>query len=75
MRFVIREPTESLTGENQGYRLCHEIEGIDVLLTGHQHRRITEHINGVTVIQPGFNGQGLGKAVIQFQFRDGKWGL
>ncbi|WHY85721.1 bifunctional UDP-sugar hydrolase/5'-nucleotidase [Neobacillus novalis] len=69
------EPTESLTGENQGYRLCHEIEGIDVLLTGHQHRRITEHINGVTVIQPGFNGQGLGKAVIQFQFRDGKWGV
>lgn len=35
-------PSESLTGENQGYRMCSEIEGIDVLLTGHQHRSIEE---------------------------------
>ncbi len=67
------EPAESLTGENQGYRLCHEVEGINVLLTGHQHRQITENLNGVTIIQPGFNGQALGKAVIQFHFQDGKW--
>jgi 2',3'-cyclic-nucleotide 2'-phosphodiesterase/3'-nucleotidase len=25
------------TGENQGYRLFHEIDGVDILLTGHQH--------------------------------------
>ncbi|MFZ7946217.1 bifunctional metallophosphatase/5'-nucleotidase [Neobacillus sp. 19] len=67
------ESTEPLTGENQGYRLCHEVKGIDVLLTGHQHRRLTGNVNGVTVIQPGFNGQALGKAVIQFQYQDGKW--
>lgn len=67
------EATESLTGENQGYRLCHEAEGIDVLLTGHQHRRIAEQVNGVLVVQPGFNGQALGKAAIQFQFVGGQW--
>ncbi|CRK81275.1 bifunctional metallophosphatase/5'-nucleotidase [Neobacillus massiliamazoniensis] len=67
------EPTESLTGENQGYRLCHEIEGIDVLLTGHQHRRIMENVNGITVIQPGSNGQAIGKITIQFQLDDDKW--
>lgn len=67
------EPIETLTGENQGWRLCHEIEGIDVLLTGHQHRRITSSLNGITVVQPGFNGQVLGKVNIQFQLQDGKW--
>jgi 2',3'-cyclic-nucleotide 2'-phosphodiesterase/3'-nucleotidase len=65
--------TESLTSENQGYRLCHEVDGIDVLLTGHQHRQIADNVNGVTVIQPGFNGQAIGKAVIQFQLHAGKW--
>lgn len=67
------EPTESLTGENQGYRICREIEGIDVLLTGHQHRRITGQLNGKTILQPGFNGQAFGKVTIQFFYRNGKW--
>ena len=67
------EPTEALTGENQGYRLCHEIEGIDVLLTGHQHRRISEDINGVLVVQPGFHGQTIGKVEIIFEWKEGKW--
>ncbi|MCJ7690663.1 MAG: metallophosphoesterase, partial [Clostridiaceae bacterium] len=30
-------PTETLTGENQGYALCEKVNNIDVLLTGHQH--------------------------------------
>lgn len=67
------EPTESLTGENQGYRICHEIEGIDVLLTGHQHREISSSLNGVTVIQPSFNGHALGKVKVQFEHQNGKW--
>ncbi|XJZ26549.1 bifunctional metallophosphatase/5'-nucleotidase [Bacillota bacterium Lsc_1132] len=67
------EPTESLTGENQGYRICQEIEGIDVLLTGHQHRRLTGELNGKTILQPGFNGQAIGKVTIQFYYQDGKW--
>lgn len=69
------EPTESLTGENQGYQICHEIEGIDVLLTGHQHRTITSSLNGVTIVQPGFNGQALGKVTLQFERQNGQWQL
>lgn len=43
--------TERQTGENQGYRMLHEIEGIDILITGHQHRSISQIINGVAVTQ------------------------
>ncbi|MBS7530453.1 bifunctional metallophosphatase/5'-nucleotidase [Hazenella sp. IB182353] len=56
------EPIEPLTGENQGYQLCAEVPGIDVLLTGHQHRALAEKtINDVVVVQPANNGLYLGK--------------
>ena len=58
------EPTENLTGENQGYAICQEVEGIDVLLTGHQHRSLTGNINGVEIVQPSNNGQMIGKIVL-----------
>ncbi|NEW66601.1 bifunctional metallophosphatase/5'-nucleotidase [Carnobacteriaceae bacterium zg-84] len=45
------EPTERLTGENVGYALCTEIDGIDVLITGHQHRQLVGKINGTHIIQ------------------------
>lgn len=61
-------PTETLTGENQGYELCTEVKGIDVLLTGHQHRSISnKEINGVLVLQPGTQGLVLGKAEIELE--------
>src|SRR5699024_1110409 len=62
------EPTEVLTGENQGYDMCMEVDGIDVLLTGHQHRHISgKSINGVVVVQPGCNGLALGKVSIELE--------
>ncbi|MDF2590955.1 MAG: hypothetical protein K0S75_421 [Clostridia bacterium] len=65
------EPSEKLTGENQGYELCMEVEGIDVLLTGHQHRSIAgKKINGVLVLQPGTQGMLLGKADITVEKTD-----
>lgn len=68
------EVTEALTTENQGYQICQEVAGIDVLLTGHQHRSISsKEINGVTVVQPSFNGQALGKVTIIFERRDDGW--
>ncbi|HBU83945.1 MAG TPA: bifunctional metallophosphatase/5'-nucleotidase [Paenibacillus sp.] len=68
------EPTERLTGENQAYAICRDIEGIDVLLTGHQHRQLTADIHGVTVIQPGFSGNGVGHVSVQLeQLANGKW--
>lgn len=53
--------TEADTGENQAYRICMDVPGIDILLTGHQHRMIVnEQVNGVWVAQPSSHGQGLG---------------
>lgn len=70
------EPTEKLTGENQGYAICHEIDGIDVLLTGHQHRAIAgEKINGVTILQPSFNGHSLGKVSVTFEHNGTQWNI
>lgn len=61
-------PTETLTGENQGFALCQEVEGIDVLLTGHQHRQIDNAmLNGVCVIQPGTQGQFLGRVILELE--------
>lgn len=61
------EPTEVLTGENEGYQLLSEVAGIDVLLTGHQHRVIAENVNGVAVIQPSDKGSYVGKVVVQLE--------
>ncbi|WP_019637443.1 bifunctional metallophosphatase/5'-nucleotidase [Paenibacillus fonticola] len=67
------EAAEKLTGENQGYAICQEVAGIDVLITGHQHRFLAEQINGVAVIQPGCNGQALGKITVDFEKQGERW--
>lgn len=48
------------TGENQGFKIFDEIKGVDILLTGHQHRIICEKIDNRVVMQPGCNGSLLG---------------
>lgn len=58
------ELVEKETGENQGYAMCRELGGIDILVTGHQHREIAERLLGKTVIQPGTKGFCLGEIVI-----------
>ena len=66
------EPSEKLTGENEGYKLCMKYPEIDVLLTGHQHRVIeNKRINGVLVLQPGSYGQYLGKINISLRYENG----
>ncbi|MET3698194.1 2',3'-cyclic-nucleotide 2'-phosphodiesterase/3'-nucleotidase [Bacillus oleivorans] len=68
--------TEPLTGENQAYEICHSIQGIDVLLTGHQHRTIaSESLNGVSVVQPSFNGKGIGKITIKMEKQHDSWAV
>jgi len=47
-------PTEVLTGENVGYEMT-LIPGIDLLITGHQHRSISTLINNVPVLQCSLN--------------------
>lgn len=68
---VTGEPTEALTGENEGYALLHEVDGIDALITGHQHREIATKVNGVPVIQPGFRGAFLGEITLTIEEKDG----
>lgn len=58
------EPTEVLTRENLGYTICKQIDGVDVLLTGHQHRELTGNINGTEIIQPSNNGKFVGKITL-----------
>ncbi len=67
------EAADSLSGENQAYAMCMEVPGIDVLITGHQHRRLTGELNGVTVIQPGFGGQALGKITVELEREMEDW--
>jgi 2',3'-cyclic-nucleotide 2'-phosphodiesterase/3'-nucleotidase len=67
-------PTEVLTGENQGYAMYDEIDGIDILLTGHQHREIAQTLdNGVTILQTGCNGHSVGKVKVIFEKTEQKW--
>ncbi len=68
------EQTEEQTGENEAYRICTEVPGIDVLITGHQHRLIEgETINGVAVVQPGYNGRALAKVTVKFKKKHNDW--
>ncbi len=67
------QATERLTGENQAYAICTEVPGIDVLITGHQHRLIAEELNGVLVVQTGSNGQALGHLTIELEHSGSGW--
>lgn len=74
---VSGEPTEPLTGENQGYEMCQSLEGVDVLLTGHQHRLLAGEVNGVAIVQPGSAGVSIGKVQLTFErtAADGGWAI
>lgn len=67
--------TEKLTGENQAYRICKEIPGIQVLLTGHQHRQLAGQLNGVLVVQPGHNAQAFSKVCFKLEKLNGTWNV
>ncbi|AIO18893.1 2',3'-cyclic-nucleotide 2'-phosphodiesterase/3'-nucleotidase precursor [Candidatus Izimaplasma bacterium HR1] len=54
------------TSENQGSKILNEIEGIDLLLTGHQHRSLFGTRNKTIYTQPGYNAQNLAVVVIEY---------
>lgn len=58
--------TEVLTGENVGYELS-QIPGIDLLITGHQHRSLNTQINGITVMQCSLNATEYMEAEIDIE--------
>ena len=58
---ITGEPIGEDTGENLGYRMLTQVPGIDVLLTGHQHRVYCDCVDGVdggkvAIVQPGHKG-------------------
>lgn len=69
------EPTEPFTGENQAYQMCEQIKGIDVLLTGHQHRQLHDTLHDVLILQPGKNGQAYGKVHLALEKKNGEWDI
>ncbi len=52
------------TGENQGYKMCTQIEGIDVLLCGHQHIPMNGRCGNTVYIQPFHDATQVAKVVI-----------
>ncbi len=66
------EDTEALTGENEGYELLQQVEGIDALFTGHQHRKIAETVHGVPVVQPGYRGEFIGEIRLTVEKKEGQ---
>ncbi|QMS84208.1 bifunctional metallophosphatase/5'-nucleotidase [Candidatus Xianfuyuplasma coldseepsis] len=59
------------TGENQGAKMLQEIDGIDLLLTGHQHRLLTGSHKNTFYSQPGFNAQHLVEINIRATYDNG----
>ncbi len=72
---ITGDPIEELSGENIGYRLLKEVPGIDVLLTGHQHRLISEIVDGVVISQPSNWGKNAGLITLIFDDESGEWKL
>ncbi len=50
-------PNQMLTGENEGYRMLAEIEGIDILISGHQHRSLCGEAFGKVYTQTAAGGR------------------
>lgn len=50
-------PTEELTGENQAWEMLQSIPGIDILITGHQHRSLAGRMNQTVYTQTADNGR------------------
>ena len=55
------KPTQYDTGEDQTYKIITEIEGIDGVICGHQHRVNEGIINDTVFVQPGYRGNYIGE--------------
>ena len=52
-------PSEDLTGENEAYDLIHSVPGIDIMVSGHQHRTLSGKLFNTHYTQTNANGQQL----------------
>lgn len=66
--------SDGTEAENSVAALAREVSGIDLLLTGHTHRKIPlTRINGVPLIQPGRWGEVLARVDVAFERKRGGW--
>jgi S-sulfosulfanyl-L-cysteine sulfohydrolase len=58
-------------GLPQDLKMAREVDGIDVLLSGHTHNRLREpiHVNGAIVIQAGCHGAFVGRLDVEVEGR------
>ena len=63
--------TENQNGENWGYRMCSTIDGLDILITGHQHRSIAQTCCGKLVSQTANNAKELAKITFDCETKSG----
>jgi 2',3'-cyclic-nucleotide 2'-phosphodiesterase (5'-nucleotidase family) len=68
------KPVTEDTGENQGSKMLENIDGIDLLLTGHQHRELANSVNNTTYTQPGCNARLLSKIILDFEYEN-QWSV
>lgn len=61
---VTGEATEPHRGENEGYKILTEIPEVDVMLTGHQHRRLNLVTRDTAIVQPGYRGEAVAEVVL-----------
>ncbi len=67
------QPTEELTGENQGYAIATQVKGISALLLGHQHLSYALKIGNLPVVMASYWGRALGKITLNLDNSNGKW--
>lgn len=53
-------PMTGNKGENEAYRLCREVSGIDLLIVGHQHCSLKGKINNTYYIETAAHGKEIG---------------
>lgn len=67
------QPTEELTGENEGYAIATQVNGISALLLGHQHLSYALKIGNLPVVMASYWGNALGKITLELEQVNGKW--
>jgi len=67
------QPTEELTGENEGYAIATQVNGISALLLGHQHLSYALKIGNLPVVMASYWGNALGKITLELEHVNGKW--
>ncbi len=56
---AIGKAGETYTGENQAYKMLEELDGIDIMIAGHQHRAYCGTLFDTAYTEPAFDGQYL----------------